>query len=65
MGCKMAAPVVSSLKYSDYLQMAAIATGLLGGSSLIGLVPVKVVAAFAAAAGIFAALSQYLQSKGD
>jgi hypothetical protein len=58
-----AAPV--ALKYSDYLQGAAIASGLLGGSAFIGLVPDKFTAAFAGLAGIFAALSQWLQSKGD
>jgi hypothetical protein len=55
----------SALAYSDWLQMAAIASGLLGGSSFIGLIPEKYVAALAGLAGVFAALSQYLQSKGD
>ncbi len=62
----MAIPTPATpLKYSDWLSMAAIASGLLGGSSFIGLISSKYAAALAGAAGIFAALSQYLQSKGD
>ncbi len=62
----MAIPTpTSSLKYSDYLQMGAIAAGLLGGSTFVGLISSKYAAAAAGLAGIFAALSQYLQSKGD
>ena len=54
-----------ALRYSDWLQMAAIAAGLLGGSSFVGLISDKYAAGLAGLAGVFAALSQYLQSKGD
>ena len=65
----MATPVPAApatpLKYSDYLSMAAITSGLLGGSAFIGLISDRYAVALAGGAGIFAALSQYLQSKGD
>ena len=65
----MAAPAPAAsatpLKYSDYLQAGAITAGLLGGSAFIGLIPSTYTAGLAGLAGIFAALSQFLQSKGD
>jgi len=57
-------PVVS-LKYSDYLSGAAILFGFLAGYSWIVSAHPEWSGPFGAAAGAAAALSQWLQSKGD
>jgi hypothetical protein len=56
----------SNLKYSDYLQGAAIVTGIVGTSNFVALHgPVDVTGVAILLTTIFAALSQWLQSKGD
>jgi hypothetical protein len=64
----MSTPAPSSpLKYSDYLQGAAIVTGIIGASSFIGGFSngVEITGISVLLTTIFAALSQWLQSKGD
>lgn len=56
---------LNGLKYSDYLSGGAIGFGFLAGYSWIGASHPEWAGPFGAAAGLCAALSQWLQSKGD
>ena len=62
----MSTPIVTApLKYSDYLAGGSILFGFLAGYSWIASAQPEWAGPFGAAAGAFAALSQWLQSKGD
>lgn len=55
----------SNLKYSDYAQGAAIVTGVLASSEFLQGQHPELVGYLAIATTALAALSQWLQSKGD
>jgi len=57
----------TGLKYSDYLQGAAIVTGIVGASTFVLSVTdgPEITGVAVLLTTVFAALSQWLQSKGD
>ena len=58
-------PPATPLKYSDYAQGASIVTGTIGAYSFFASAHPELAGYFLLATTIFAALSQWLQSKGD